>query len=86
MFTCGQGTEFRAAEAKITALKMEFSVKDFFSKCDQILNGKLHFLYSETSIGSLTNSFYDPALANISAFRLPPELILSLKYGQKTLE
>ena len=65
---------------------MEFSVKDFFNKCDQILNGKLHFLYSETSIGSLTNSFYDPALANISAFRLPPELILSLKYGQKTLE
>ena len=53
---------------------------------EQILNGKLHFLYSETSIASLTNSFYDPALAKISAFRLPPELILSLKYGQKTLE
>ena len=40
---------------------MKFSIKDFFSKCDQIrrkhaglvtfteeiLNGKLHFLYSE---------------------------------------
>ena len=35
-----------------TAQKMKFSIKDFFSKCDQIqekeeiLNGKLHFLYS----------------------------------------
>ena len=26
-----------------TAQKMKFSIKDFFSKCDQILNGKLHF-------------------------------------------
>ena len=33
-----------------TAQKMKFSIKDFFSKCDQIrsfLNGKLHFLCSE---------------------------------------
>ena len=39
----------------ITAQKMKFSIKDFFSKCDQIrrflidwknLNGKLHFLCS----------------------------------------
>ena len=34
-----------------TAQKMEFSIKDFFSKCDQgrkeeILNGRLHFLRS----------------------------------------
>ena len=28
------------------AQKMKFSIKDFFSKCDQILNGKLHFLCS----------------------------------------
>ena len=27
-----------------TAQKMKFSIKDFFSKCDQILNGKIHFL------------------------------------------
>ena len=26
-----------------TAQKMKFSIKDFFSKCDQVLNGKLHF-------------------------------------------
>ena len=26
-----------------TAQKMKFCMKDFFSKCDQILNGKLHF-------------------------------------------
>ena len=39
---------------QITAQKMKFSVKDFFSKCDQILtftkevlNGKLPFLCSE---------------------------------------
>ena len=34
---------------------IKFSIKNFFSKCDQIrsfqiLNGKLHFLYSEISI------------------------------------
>ena len=27
-----------------TAQKMKFSIKNFFSKCDQILNGKLYFL------------------------------------------
>ena len=27
-----------------TTQKMKFSIKDFFSKCDQILNGKLQFL------------------------------------------
>ena len=26
----------------ITVQKMKFSIKDFFSKCDKILNGKLH--------------------------------------------
>ena len=26
-----------------TSQKMKFSTKDFFSKCDQILSGKLHF-------------------------------------------
>ena len=37
-----------------TAQKMKFSVKDFFSKCDQIhkkleepFNGKVHFLSSD---------------------------------------
>ena len=46
-----------------TAQKMEFSIKVFFSKCDQfladlvtfteeILNGKLHFLCSVGSIPS----------------------------------
>ena len=37
-----------------TALKMMFSIKDFFSKSDltfteEVLNGKLHFLCSEES-------------------------------------
>ena len=31
-----------------TAQNNKFSIKDFFSKCDQILNGKLHFLCSVT--------------------------------------
>ena len=31
-----------------TAQKMKFSIKDFFHKCDQILNQKLHFLCSAT--------------------------------------
>ena len=29
-----------------TTQNNKFSIKDFFSKCDQILNGKLHFLCS----------------------------------------
>ena len=32
---------------------MKFSIKDFFSKCDQILNGKLHFLCSEIYIHAI---------------------------------
>ena len=28
---------------KFHCTKMKFSIKDFFSECDQILNGKLHF-------------------------------------------
>ena len=50
-----------AIDVKITAQKMEFSIKNFFSKCDQIrsfradlvtfteetLNGTLYFLYSK---------------------------------------
>ena len=58
-----------------TAQKMKFSIKDFFSKCDQIpdftfteeiLNGKLHFLCSvKTKLHQLTYfiplvSFYAP--------------------------
>ena len=42
----------------MTAQKMKFSIKNFFSKCDQIiftkeiLNGKFHFLCSECKRGS----------------------------------
>ena len=32
---------------------MNFSIKDFFSKCDQILNGKLHFLSSVICLKSI---------------------------------
>ena len=49
----------------ITAQKMEFSIKDFFSKCDQIqdlvtftkeiLNGKLHFLCSDRKNDTLVS-------------------------------
>ena len=47
--------EWHNIKATTTAQKMKFSIKDFFSKCDQIrrvtfteeiLNGKLHFLCS----------------------------------------
>ena len=38
------------------------------------------------SIFSLTDSFFDPALATIWPITLPPELILGLTYGQKILE
>ena len=30
----------------VTAQKMKFSIEDFFSKCDQIRNEKIHFLCS----------------------------------------
>ena len=36
--------------ASDTAQKIKFSIKDFFSKCDQIFNGKLHFLWSVMQI------------------------------------
>ena len=47
-------------QEETTAQKMKFSIKDFFSKCDQfpanlitfteeILNGNLHFLCSKRS-------------------------------------
>ena len=35
---------------KFTVQKMKFSIKDFFSKCDQILNEKLHFFCSNSAI------------------------------------
>ena len=57
---CDSNAKLIFRERKITAQKMKFSIKDFFSKCDQmrspedlvtftkeILNGKLHFLCSE---------------------------------------
>ena len=37
---------YKQAFVLCTAHKMKFSIKDFLSKCDQILNEKLHFLYS----------------------------------------
>ena len=52
------------------AKKTKFSIKDFFSKCDQtrstdlvtfteeILNGKLHFLCSERALQQQFTSFY----------------------------
>ena len=36
--------------ASDAAQKIKFSIKDFFSKCDQIFNGKLHFLWSVMQI------------------------------------
>ena len=51
------------------AQKMKFSIKDFFSKCDQVLNGKLHFLCSgsfflqrQTLTGSLQNNCFKQQL------------------------
>ena len=41
--------------AVYTAQKMKFSIKDFFSKYDQILIGKLYFLCRVTKIKSFWN-------------------------------
>ena len=49
---------YNSIGSEITTQKTKFSIKNFYSKCDQfpadlitfteeILNGKLHFLYSE---------------------------------------
>ena len=35
--------------SQYTAQKLKFSNIDFFSKCDQTFNGKLHFLCNDTS-------------------------------------
>ena len=59
--------------AEYIAQKMKFSVKDFFSKCDQIrsflkkfteeiLNGKLHFLCSGTFILQHQDRVFDSDL------------------------
>ena len=37
---------YNSSDSWNTAQKMKFFIKDFFSKCDQILNEKLHFLCS----------------------------------------
>ena len=37
--------------------KMKFSIKNFFSKCDQILNGKLHFFVQYTLFSDIDKSF-----------------------------
>ena len=56
---------------------MKFSIKDFFSKCEQILIGKLHFLCSVTSQclegRSLKKSVVPPSIHNMSkeAFTSP---------------
>ena len=47
---------------KNTAQKMKFSIKDFFSECDQIFNGNLHFLCSE-------RAFLRTVLRGILVFR-----------------
>ena len=39
-------------QTSITAQKIWFSIKDFFSKCDHILNGTLHFSCSAISESS----------------------------------
>ena len=35
---------------------MKFSIEDFFSKGDQVLNGKLHFLFSDHTPLKLLNT------------------------------
>ena len=51
----------------VTAQKLKFSIEDFFSKCDRIcsflrklLNVKLHFLCSVSSVRNNQPSFYLP--------------------------
>ena len=66
------------------AQKIKFSIKNFFSKCDQILNGKLHFLCSDMC------ELYEPSpfiivqrfsLKIRKILRKTPELELFLKYN-----
>ena len=56
-----------------TAQKMKFSIKAFSSKCDQILNRKLHFLCSVIKL-------YDCHLSRYQLFVFMIKLILNIKH------
>ena len=50
---------------------MKFSVKDFFSKCEPILNGKLHFSHSGTPNGYVKWVTFHYTMSNINRFFIP---------------
>ena len=46
VFSKYTNTSFIKNGRNVLCTKMKFSIKDFFSKCDEVLNRKLHFLCS----------------------------------------
>ena len=63
-----------------TAQKMKFSITDFFSKCDQIRSGKLHFLCSVT-LAELLELFFSQELKLLLTLLL--KLLLTIIINKK---
>ena len=73
---------FKRLYIQYTAQKMKFSIKDFFSKCDQIRR-KLHFLCSVCSADILVNFL---CVRNTNHIRLRIILVLTFEMFSEALK
>ena len=69
----------RKEKTNITAQKMKFSVKDFFSKCDQICK-KLR-IWSHLLKKSLLKNFISYAVYQMNEYILNDEKLTQLKFS-----
>ena len=69
----------RKKKTNITAQKMKFSVKDFFSKCDQICK-KLR-IWSHLLKKSLLENFISYAVYQMNEYILNDEKLTQLKFS-----
>ena len=69
----------RKEKTNITAQKMKFSVKDFFSKCDQICK-KLR-IWSHLLKKSLLENFISYAVYQMNEYILNDEKLTQLKFS-----
>ena len=69
----------RKEKTNITAQKMKFSVKDFFSKCDQIC--KKFRIWSHLLKKSLLENFISYAVYQMNEYILNDEKLTQLKFS-----